>query len=63
MRPYPGKEKAVIYDLCVMPDPSQGDDFPTLRENEMNRIREFAEDALNSEAIAELIDSTSRESK
>jgi superfamily II DNA or RNA helicase len=63
MRPYPGKEKAVIYDLCVMPDPSQGDDFPTLRENEMNRIREFAEDALNSEAIAALIDSTSRESK
>lgn len=62
MRPYRGKEKAVIYDLCVMPDPSQGEDFPTLRENEMNRIREFAADALNTAEIDALLDLKEMES-
>jgi len=42
--------------MCVMPDTGSSEDFPTLRENELNRIKEFAEDAINSEQIIELLE-------
>jgi superfamily II DNA or RNA helicase len=55
MRPYPGKERAVVYDLCVIPDKTLGQEFPTLRATELNRIKEFAEDALNRDEVKKLI--------
>jgi len=55
MRPFPGKQRAVVYDLCVIPDKTLGQEFPTLRATELNRIRQFAEDALNREEVEKLI--------
>jgi len=48
MRPYPGKEKAEIYDLCVLPE-NPSDPLADLGvvEVELRRIATFAEDALN----------------
>ncbi len=55
MRPYPGKERAEIIDLCVLP--SSGDQVnKSIARTELGRIREFAEEALNASEIIQQIE-------
>jgi superfamily II DNA or RNA helicase len=57
MRPYPNKEKAVIYDFCVLPENDQDPISDTgLVQVELRRIATFAEDALNKDEVYALID-------
>jgi superfamily II DNA or RNA helicase len=53
MRKHPGKEKAVIYDMVVLPDDT---DMPeSLRSTELKRVGEFGALANNRLEIVELI--------
>lgn len=58
MRPFKDKEKAIIFDFCVLPENS---DDPIkdlgLVQVELRRIAEFAEDALNRDEVYDLIES------
>lgn len=62
MRFFKGKEKATIYDFCVLPlskDDPIGD--LGLVKVELNRIGEFAEDATNQDEVLKLVDSYLKE--
>ena len=56
MRPFKGKNKAIIYDFCVLPE---NPDHPVkdlaLVQVELRRIEEFADDALNRLEVYDLI--------
>lgn len=56
MRPFLGKQKAVIYDMCVLPK-NNSDPITNigLVQVELRRIIEFAEDALNKDEVYNLI--------
>ncbi len=55
LRRYPGKEKAVIYDILALPNPKKYQiDEPTVRniiESQFKRLEEFAQDALNEAEV------------
>ena len=56
MRPFKGKEKAVIYDMCVLPENEHDPITDTgLVQVELRRIEQFAEDALNKDEVYALI--------
>lgn len=56
MRPYPQKEKAIIYDMCVLPENDHDPIADTgLVQVELKRIAIFAEDALNKDEVYALI--------
>jgi superfamily II DNA or RNA helicase len=58
MRPFKGKEKAVIYDFCVLPEnPEDPIKDLGLVQVELRRIEEFADDALNRSEVYDLIES------
>ncbi len=58
MRPSEGKEKAVIYDLCVLPESSEDPVKETgIVQVELARISEFADDAINQFDVYDLIKS------
>jgi hypothetical protein len=61
MRPFEGKTKADIYDLCVLPE-NPNDPLADLGvvEVELRRIETFAEDAQNSEQVKSLLASVGR---
>jgi len=56
LRRYPGKQKAVIYDMIVIPDfGSDRDTFESEKkivESQFRRIEEFVKDSLNSSEIS-----------
>jgi superfamily II DNA or RNA helicase len=56
MRPFEGKTKAEIYDFCVLPE-NPADPLADLGlvEVELRRIETFAEDAINSEEVKQLL--------
>lgn len=56
MRPFPGKDFAEIYDVCVLPT-SKADiqNSRRLVDSELDRILEFGEDALNRNEVIEFI--------
>lgn len=57
MRPFKGKEKAVIFDFCVLPEnPNDPIKDLGLVQVELRRIAEFADDALNRSAVYDLIE-------
>jgi superfamily II DNA or RNA helicase len=62
IRPYPGKDKAIIYDFCVLPenDDSVVSNIGAVK-SELNRIREFAADALNKDQVEEMISHVDKE--
>jgi len=57
MRPFKGKDQAVIYDFCVLPE-SPDDPVKDLGlvQVELRRIEEFADDALNRSEVYDLIE-------
>lgn len=56
MRPFKGKEKAIIYDMCVLPENEHDPITDTgLVQVELRRIEQFAEDALNKDEVYALI--------
>jgi superfamily II DNA or RNA helicase len=56
MRNFPGKEFAQLFDFVVLPeDDSSEGPADALRDVEIRRILEFAEDAMNEEQIIETI--------
>ena len=56
MRPFMGKERAVIHDFCVLPEDSE-DPLNSLNlvQVELRRISTFGEDSLNFEEVQELL--------
>jgi len=57
MRPFEGKERATIYDFCVLPENEHDPIADTgLVQVELHRISEFAEDALNKDNVYALIE-------
>jgi superfamily II DNA or RNA helicase len=50
MRTFPGKEIAQIFDICVLPNDND-ELIKSIRDVELRRIEEFANDAINSEQI------------
>jgi superfamily II DNA or RNA helicase len=57
MRPFQGKDKAVIYDFCVLPEnPEDPIKDLGLVQVELRRIEEFADDALNCSEVYDLIE-------
>lgn len=58
MRPAAGKEKAIIYDFCVLPENPEDPVKDTgIVQVELRRISEFADDALNKSEVYNLINS------
>jgi superfamily II DNA or RNA helicase len=56
MRPYEGKQFAEIYDFCVLPvDPKDPIASAALVNVELNRIQQFALDALNSLEVLDFV--------
>jgi len=57
MRPFKDKEKAVIFDFCVLPEnPADPIKDLGLVQVELRRIAEFADDALNRSEVYDLIE-------
>jgi superfamily II DNA or RNA helicase len=57
MRPHPGKDRARIYDLCVLPeDPSDLNVPGGVIAVEKKRIWEYAEDALNASEVRVILE-------
>jgi superfamily II DNA or RNA helicase len=59
LRRYPGKEKAVIYDILALPSHKDHSTDPTIKksivESQLKRLEEFAEEATNkSEVLRDL---------
>lgn len=58
MRPAIGKDKAIIYDFCVLPENPEDPVKDTgIVQVELRRISEFADDALNKSDVYNLINS------
>ena len=57
MRPFKGKDKAVIFDFCVLPEnPEDPIKDLGLVQVELRRIEVFADDALNRAEVYDLIE-------
>lgn len=58
MRPFLNKEKATIYDFCVLPDtPDSEIRELSIIQVELKRVIEFGEDALNRSQVYDLVQS------
>lgn len=59
LRRYPGKKKAVIYDLTALPNtvlsPNTVEAAQKMVENQLTRLEEFANDAMNKDEVQILI--------
>jgi superfamily II DNA or RNA helicase len=64
LRPSEGKDKAVIYDMFVVPSMNPGDDIPDIEKKilkkEIERFEEFAENAINRHGAWNKIDRVRR---
>jgi len=64
LRPAEGKDKAVIYDMFVVPTMNPGDEIPDIEKKilkkELERFEEFAENAVNRHSAWNTIDRVRR---
>lgn len=61
MRPFLDKEKAIIYDFCVLPKTPESEMRElSIIQVELKRVMEFGEDALNRSQVYDLVESFER---